>query len=117
MTIINNQVPQAPNSRSQQTNAQKGTGQTQQAQNAAPVAKVDSAAEQAKALATGGSDQAKFTPESQTMLRMTQAAKDVSDINQKKVDRIKEALENGDYPIDAARVAEKMVSLEKLLQG
>ncbi|MCP4928911.1 MAG: flagellar biosynthesis anti-sigma factor FlgM, partial [Gammaproteobacteria bacterium] len=28
-----------------------------------------------------------------------------------------QALENGDYPIDAARVAEKMVSLEKLLQG
>ncbi len=72
---------------------------------------------QAKASPTQGADQAKFTPESQTLLRITQTSKDVSDINQKKVDRIKQALEDGEFPIDVARVAEKMTSLEKLIQG
>ena len=41
----------------------------------------------------------------------------VSDIDQKKVDRIKQALENGEFPVDTARIAEKMTSLEKLIQG
>ncbi len=117
MSTINNQIPQAQVNRANQANAQKGTQQTNQAQQAAQVAKTDAVAEQTRTLAATRGDQAKFTPEAQTMLKATLAAKDVSDINQKKVDRIKQALENGEYPVDAARVAEKMVSLEKLLQG
>jgi|TARA_B110000503_G_scaffold45457_1_gene74361 negative regulator of flagellin synthesis FlgM len=73
--------------------------------------------EQTKAAPSQGADQAKFTPESQTLLRLTQASKGVSEIDQKKVDRIKQALENGEFPIDTARIAEKMTSLEKLIQG
>lgn len=117
MSSINNQMQQVPNNRANQSNGQKNVQQSNQAQQAAPVAKSDAVAEQTRTLASSRGDQAKFTPEAQTMLKMTQSAKDVSDINQKKVDRIKQALENGDYPIDTARVAEKMVSLEKLLQG
>ena len=64
-----------------------------------------------------GADQAKFTPESQTLLHMTQASKGISDVNQTKVDSIKQALEIGEFPINTARVAEKMTSLEKLIQG
>ena len=73
--------------------------------------------DQAKTAPSQGADQAKFTPESQTLVRMTQASKGVSDIDQKKVDRIKQALENGEFPVDTARIAEKMTSLEKLIQG
>ncbi len=117
MSIINNQIQQVPGNKGLQSNGLKNTQQSNQAQQPAPVAKSDVVAEQSKALASSRGDQAKFTPEAQTLLKMTQSAKGVSDINQKKVDRIKQALENGDYPIDAARVAEKMVILEKLLQG
>jgi negative regulator of flagellin synthesis FlgM len=117
MSTINNQMQQVPGNRANQTNAQKGAQQTNQAQQTQQVAKADAVAEQTRTLAASRGDQAKFTPEAQTMLKATQVAKDVSDINQKKVDRIKQALENGEYPVDAARVAEKMVSLEKLLQG
>jgi negative regulator of flagellin synthesis FlgM len=97
----------------QATSAQKAQDihqQTQTAQN-------QRATEQTKAAPNQGADQAKFTPESQTLLRMTQASKGVSDINQKKVDRIKEALENGEFPVDPILIAEKMTSLEKLIQG
>ena len=117
MSTINNQIQQVPSNKGNQSSGQKNVQQSNQAQQSAPSAKDHVVAEQTKALASNRSDQAKFTPEAQTMLKMTQLAKDVGDINQKKVDRIKQALENGDYPIDAARVAEKMVSLEKLLQG
>ena len=48
---------------------------------------------------------------------MTQASKGVSDLYQEKVDRIKQALENGEFPIETARIAEKMSNLEKLIQG
>ena len=75
------------------------------------------ATEQPKSAPSQGADQAKFTPESQTLVRMTQASKGVSDIDQKKVDRIKQALENREFPVDTARIAEKMTSLEKLIQG
>jgi flagellar biosynthesis anti-sigma factor FlgM len=81
------------------------------------VAPTDRSTEQAKTAPNQGADLAKFTPESQTLLRMTQASKDVSDINQNNVDRIKQALENGEFPVDAARIAEKMTSLEELIQG
>jgi len=112
MSDINNQYQHVAGNKTNNTQA-KAASQSQEVQQQANVAKT----EQAKAAPTQGADQAKFTPESQTLLRMTQASKDVSDINQKKVDRIKQALEDGEFPVDAARVAEKMTSLEKLIQG
>ena len=93
--------------------AQKAQDIHQQAQ----AAQSQRATEQTQAAPSQGADQAKFTPESQTLVRMTQASKGVSDIDQKKVDRIKQALENGEFPVDTARIAEKMTSLEKLIQG
>ena len=99
-------------------NAQSQSAQkTQDVHQQTQAAQTQRAAEQTKAAPNQGADQAKFTPESQTLLRMTQASKDISDINQKKVDRIKQALENGEFPVDTARIAEKMTSLEKLIQG
>jgi len=116
MNDINNQYQRVAGNKANNAQA-KAANQSQEIQQQANVAKTQQATEQAKAPPTQGADQAKFTSESQTLLRMTQASKDVSDINQKKVDRIKQALEDGEFPIDAARVAEKMTSLEKLIQG
>ena len=113
MNNINNQyqgVAASKAKNAQATSAQDIQQQTQTAQ-------TERTTEQAKAAPNQGADQAKFTPESQTLLRMTQASKDISDINQKKVDSIKQALENGEFPIDTAHIAEKMTSLEKLIQG
>jgi flagellar biosynthesis anti-sigma factor FlgM len=116
MNNINNQyqgVAASKANNAQATSAQK----TQDIQQQTQTAQTQRTTEQAKAAPNQGADQAKFTPESQTLLRMTQASKDISDINQKKVDSIKQALENGEFPIDTARIAEKMTSLEKLIQG
>ena len=99
-------------------NAQAKTAQkTQDVHQQSQASQTQRATDQAKTAPSQGADQAKFTPESQTLVRMTQASKGVSDIDQKKVDRIKEALENGEFPVDTARIAEKMTSLEKLIEG
>ena len=99
-------------------NAQAKTAQkTEDVQQQSQANQSQRATEQTKSAPSQGADQAKFTPESQTLVRMTQASKGVSDIDQKKVDRIKQALENGEFPVDTARIAEKMTSLEKLIQG
>jgi len=100
-----NSAPAKPAQKTQDVHQQSQASQTQRA------------TDQAKTAPSQGADQAKFTPESQTLVRMTQASKGVSDIDQKKVDRIKQALEDGEFPIDTARIAEKMTSLEKLIQG
>tara|TARA_B100000767_G_C19697185_1_gene506724 strand:- start:865 stop:1206 length:342 start_codon:yes stop_codon:yes gene_type:complete len=89
----------------------------QKAQDILQQPQTDRSTEQAKAAPNQGADQAKFTPESQTLLRMTQASKGIGDIDQKNVDRIKQALESGDFQVSASRIAEKMTSLEKLIQG
>jgi len=116
MSEIKNQFQGAATSRANNAQAQSTQKiqnihkQTQNAQTQHPT-------EQAKTAPSQGADQVQFTPESQTLLRMTQASKGISDVNQEKVDRIKQALENGEFPIDTARIAEKMTSLEKLIQG
>ena len=103
---------------SKANNAQAKTAQkTENVQQQSQANQSQRATEQTKSAPNQGADQAKFTPESQTLVRMTQASKGVSDIDQKKVDRIKQALENGEFPVDTARIAEKMTSLEKLIQG
>ena len=116
MNDISNQHQGGTTARVDNTQA-KSAQKTQDVQQQTQTAQTQRATEQTKAAPSQGADQAKFTPESQTLLRMTQASKDVSDINQKKVDLIKQALENGEFPIDTARIAEKMTSLEKLIQG
>ena len=99
-------------------NAQaKPAQKSQDIQQQTQAAQSQRATEQTRAAPSQGADQAKFTPESQTLVRMTQASKGVSDIDQEKVDRIKQALENGEFPVDTARIAEKMTSLENLIQG
>ena len=95
----------------------KPAQKTQDVHQQSQASQTQRATDQAKTAPSQGADQAKFTPESQTLVRMTHASKGVSDIDQKKVDRIKQALENGEFPVDTARIAEKMTSLEKLIQG
>ena len=116
MNNINNQYSGVTASKANSAQA-KSAQKTQDNHQQTQTAQTQRTTEQTKAAPNQGADQAKFTPESQTLLRMTQASKDISDINQKKVDRIKQALENGEFPIDTARIAEKMTSLEKLIQG
>ena len=94
MNDINNQYQRVAGNKT--NNVQdKAANQSQEVQQHTNVAKTQKATEQAKTAPTQGAVQAKFTPESQALLRMNQASKDVSDINQKKVDRIKQVLEAG----------------------
>ena len=116
MNDISNQHQGGTTTRVDNTQA-KSAQKTQDVQQQTQTAQTQRATEQTKAAPSQGADQAKFTPESQTLLRMTQASKGISDVNQEKVDRIKQALENGEFPVDTARIAEKMTSLEKLIQG
>jgi negative regulator of flagellin synthesis FlgM len=116
MNNINNQYQGVTQARA--NNAQvKSDQKTQDLQQQASTTQNQHKAQESKTLPNQGADQAKFTPESQTLLRMTQASKGVSEIDQKKVDEIKQALESGQFPIDTARIAEKMTDLEKLIQG
>ena len=90
---------------------------TQGGQQQSQVAQSQPLVQQTKAGPNQGADQVKLTPAAQTLLHMTQASKGISDVNQEKVDSIKQALEIGEFPINPARIAEKMTSLEKLIQG
>ena len=111
MNDINNQHQGIKKSTLNSTQAQSASQKLDPNQHAQPKV------EQTKQAITQGADQAKFTPTSQALLRMTQESKNINDIDQKKVDDIKQALEKGEFPINASRMAEKMTSLEKLLQG
>ena len=116
MNEINNQYQGVTTSRATNTeaqSAQKTPGVHQQI----PTVQSQRLVEQTKTAPNQGSDQVKFTPESQTLLHMTQASKGISDVNQEKVNSIKQSLEIGEFPINPARIAEKMTSLEKLIQG
>jgi negative regulator of flagellin synthesis FlgM len=45
----------------------------------------------------------------------SQKAASGPDFDQQKVDRIKKAIEEGNYPLDSRRIAESFVALEKLI--
>lgn len=66
---------------------------------------------EAKPTGTGqASDQVSLSPE------MTKALEDAT-FDAAKVANIKEAIENGNYPLDARKIAENFVALEKLIGG
>jgi|TARA_B110000495_G_scaffold171750_1_gene160212 flagellar biosynthesis anti-sigma factor FlgM len=116
MNDINNQyrgptAGKANGAVAQPANKTQGGQQQSQAAQSQPLV------QQTKTGPNQGADQVKLTPEAQTLLHMTQASKGISDVNQTKVNSIKQALEIGEFPINTARVAEKMTSLEKLIQG
>ena len=59
---------------------------------------------------TQTSDQVSLSPE------MTKALEDAT-FDAAKVANIKEAIENGNYPLDARKIAENFVALERLIGG
>ena len=46
-----------------------------------------------------------------------QKAQDASGFDQAKVDSIKKAIKDGQYPLDPRRIAESFNALEKLIRG
>jgi negative regulator of flagellin synthesis FlgM len=58
------------------------------------------------------------TPPSQDEVKLsgvTEKAASGPDFDQAKVDRIRKAIEEGNYPLDSRRIAESFLALEKLI--
>ena len=51
------------------------------------------------------------------LTNVQQKIKDAPDFDRSKVESIKKAIREGNYPIDPKRIAQNFVSLEKMIQG
>ena len=60
-------------------------------------------------------DTVELTPESQEMLRLMDTAKEQPALDQEKIERIKQAIADGNYPLDSQKTARNMLGLERLL--
>lgn len=58
-------------------------------------------------------DNVDFTAVAKEITKAFGSSKDTSAINKERVQAVKEALEKGDYPINAEKIAEKMVQIER----
>ena len=100
-TISNNGLPKLP-----QAAGQAGSGATTESSaNAAgagaPVAKAD--------------DQLKLTDSAKAL---QQAARtDAAPVDTQRVERVRQALADGSYKVDAGRIADRMISMERQLGG
>lgn len=74
---------------------------------------------QNEAQKTGASSEASNVTHTDEVLLSPEVTKalDEATFDATKVASIKEAIENGSYPLDARKIAENMVSLEKLIGG
>lgn len=62
-------------------------------------------------------DTVELTPESQEMLRLMDTAKEQPALDQEKIERIKQAIADGKYPLDSQKTASNMLGLERLLSS
>jgi len=60
-------------------------------------------------------DTVSLSQESQQVAGLQQQLKDSSAIDQAKVDAIKQEIANGNYPLDANKIAENLINLEQSL--
>jgi len=65
--------------------------------------------------ATSSEDTVSLSQESQQVAGLQQQLKDSPVIDQSKVDSIKQEIANGNYPLDANKIAENLISLEQSL--
>jgi negative regulator of flagellin synthesis FlgM len=107
MTINNvnngNQKPQLENQRLNQ----------QQAQNQAAA---QSNAKQSQAAATPRQDSVSLTQSAQQLSQVQKKASDAP-VNQEKVDKLKKAVQNGDYRVNPEVLAQKISKLEAQIFG
>lgn len=62
-------------------------------------------------------DTVELTSESQEMLRLMDTAKEQPALDQEKIERIKQAIADGKYPLDSQKTASNMLGLERLLSS
>lgn len=62
-------------------------------------------------------DSVSITPQAQQLKKLSEKAEQASGVDQKKVDELKKAIANGEYKIDAEKLAENINNLEFKLFG
>jgi negative regulator of flagellin synthesis FlgM len=80
---------------------QAAAGQTQQSQTQAPAGTVSQSAE------------VQITPTAQLLATLEQQIASTPDVNQSRVDSIRQALSDGSYRIDSSRVADGLLAAQK----
>jgi negative regulator of flagellin synthesis FlgM len=99
-TISNNGLPKLP-----QATSQPGNGPATESPAAASTG----------AAATRGDDQLKLTDSAKAL---QQAARtDAAAVDPQRVERVRQALADGSYKVDAGRVADRMIAMERQLGG
>lgn len=69
------------------------------------------------ATAKATSDSVSITPQAQQLKKLNEKAEQASGVDQKKVDQLKKAIANGEYKIDAEKLADNINKLEFKLFG
>ena len=62
-------------------------------------------------------DEVQLSSEAKTLQSLTDKVKDLPEVNLERAEKIKAALENGEYRIDDLVLAEKMLNIENLLSN
>lgn len=62
------------------------------------------------------SDKLTLTDEASRMQKLQQSLANIPEVNAEKIAHIKQEIANGNYPIDAERIAKNMIDLENLLK-
>ncbi len=107
---VNNNPNNKPLIDGQKLNQQQQTNQ-QQANAAGTSAQSQSAA------ASVRQDSVSLTQSAQQLSQLQKKAGEGSNVNQEKVDKLKKAIQNGEYRINPERMAQKIASLESELFG
>ncbi|MHA6205479.1 flagellar biosynthesis anti-sigma factor FlgM [Dyella soli] len=101
-TISNNGMPKLP---------QAPSGQGASTQNAA-----GSGASEAGSASAGADDRVQLTDSARALQEASRTNAGAT-VDTRKVDQIRQALANGSYRIDPSRIADRMMSLEKQING
>lgn len=100
-TISNNGLPKLP----QATN-QPGNG---------PAAESPAPGASAGASAAPGDDQLRLTDSAKALQQA--ARSNAAAVDQQRVERVRQALADGSYKVDAGRIADRMIAMERQLGG
>jgi flagellar biosynthesis anti-sigma factor FlgM len=100
-TISNNGLPKLPQAAGQAGNSAAPESSASAAGAGAPAAKAD--------------DQLKLTDSAKAL---QQAARtDATQVDTQRVERVRQALADGSYKVDAGRIADRMIAMERQLGG
>ncbi len=85
-------------------------------QNTGAAAKQDNSAQQAQNPAAGPArDQVSLTPEAKQLRDLEAKVASMPEVDSNRVNQIKQQLANGSFEVNPARIADKMMSLERAL--